>query len=382
MTKKLSPIASNALIAEINKEMPQLTKIEQYLAQDADINYQSDVDGYTALMLAVDRDDEPLVNYLLIQGANPLIQNHHKEKASDIALSHSPIYLLLKNYELLFATMQNDLAGVKAALDAGANINFQGQGGYCALLIAVEQSCLEIVEFLMRSGAYLGLELDDNRGVLELASDKIIYKTLDCGIPLPDDVKRKLLDPDDEDEEKWEKGRLKTLADRKGQPFALSQLKMHPLGKDFRPASTEAQLEELANHFGHPLPQSLKEIFIHYNGCRPLLDYYADDEDSSIYYFYYLDENRDSVGNIWCAIKAHAEYLNSDTLPIAEDSYGGVFFLKWVEGNAQVWLFQYGDQPFAYEDNEEEDENKMPYAFRLIKTSLDEWLEALYAVEE
>lgn len=149
MSDKPSLVESKALLTEMSKEFPKLSKVDQLLEQGADINYQSERGGYTSLMLAVERGDEQSVSFLLQQNANPLIQNHHNKIASDIALNHFSIYQLLKNYELLFATTANDLAGVQAALVAGAYINFQGQGGYSAILIAVEQSCLEIVELLM-----------------------------------------------------------------------------------------------------------------------------------------------------------------------------------------------------------------------------------------
>lgn len=175
-----------------------------------------------------------------------------------------------------------------------------------------------------------------------------------------------------EDEERWEKGRLKTLAARKGQPFNLSQLKMQPMDMDFASAPTAEQFTELAHHFGHSLPASFKEIFTHYNGGRPMLNYYGDDEDSSISHFYTIDEERSSAGNIWWAISTFSKYLGKETLPFAQDDYGGIYYLKWVRKTAQVWLYQYGDQPFDYEE-------ETPTTCNFISDSLDTWLESLYA---
>ncbi|KTD18480.1 ankyrin repeat domain-containing protein [Legionella jordanis] len=378
MVKKNSLYISKAFLAEINKEHRKPDKIKQYLADGANINYQNENDGYTALMIAVDKDDEPLVTYLLQQGANPLIKNHHQEIASDLALTHSPIYHLLKNHELLFATLQNDIRGVKAALAAGANINFQGPGEYTALMIAAEQDLLEIVELLIISGADISLERSDGWDALCLSKGGLVYKTLEYGKPFTPEQKKKMMEDDDEDEERFEKGRLRALADRKGQPFALNQLKMHPMDGVFKPAPTASQFAELEQHFGHPLPASLKEILTHYNGCFPLLNYYGDDEYSSISFFYGLDENRDSPANIWWSIDSFSKYLGRETLPFAEDRYGGVYYLKWVKGKAQVWLFQYGDQPFDHED----DNYTMPTAYNLISESLDALLESLYAVQD
>jgi hypothetical protein len=377
MTNNLSSDASKALLAEMSKELPQLSKIEQYVAQGSDINYQSEADGYTALMLAVDRDDEPLVNYLLQNGANPLIQNHQKEIASNIALTHSPIYQLLKNYELLAATAANDIAGVKTALAAGANINFQGQGGYCAILIAVEQSCLEIVELLMVSGADLSLRTNDRHGVFSLVKDDFIYKTLDYGKPFNEEQKRKLSEPEEEDEERFEKGRLKTLAERKGQQFSLTQLKI----SESSPAASKEQLTALEKHFGHPLPHLLREIFTYYNGGEPELRYFGEEGKRTLHYFYVLNEHKDYFANVWYVIRAFSNYLGLHSLPFAEDNYGGIYYLKWSEGKEQVWLFQYGDQPFASEDSDEMDEEKMPYTHSQITNSLNQFLEGLYEIK-
>ncbi len=392
---------SKTLLAEISKDMPQLSKIEQYLSEGADINYQSEEDGYTALMLAVDRDDEPLVNYLLIQGANPLIQNHHKEKASDIALSHSPIYQLLKNYEFLAAAATLDIPAVKAALNSDVDVNFQGQGGYTALLIAVEESCIEIVEFLLRHGAdinyqeedgytalmiavknkdeqlatfliqqganlflknhlqltasdlaepntalykllknhelLLATQLEDSEKVkdalakgadinfqgsggytaimiavknnsLNMVEQLIIYKpnfyrktdegfsvntfvqddliqhTLHLCKPLTHEEKVAFLEAmsinwseDKEDEERFERGRLKMLADKKGQPFNLSQLQFSCMN----PPASEEEIEALQDYIGHPLPELYKEICRHFNGGNPKLCYYDDEDGGS-----------------------------------------------------------------------------------------------------
>lgn len=376
--KNTSLDASKALLTEINNPQPQLTKIKQYLDDGADINYQSEEDGYTALMLAVDNDDEPTVTYLLEQGADPLVQNQHKEIASNLALTYSPIYQTLKNYELLFATVDNDITAVKAALDAGANVNFQGQAGYTALLIAVEQSQLELVELLMVKGADLTLERDDKMSALELASDDLIYRTIFAKEPLDDETKQMIKDMNDHT--RWEKGRLKSLADRKGQPFALSQLKMYPTDEHFKPAPSDAQLAELEQHFGHPLPFYLKEILIHYNGCHPTLDYFDENLNISIDYFYFVDEHRDADGSIWNIINNYADDLGPETLPFAEDDFGGIFFLKWVKGKAQVWLFQYGDDAYNDYDEESEDEDETPTSYTFIKNSFEELLEAMYAI--
>ncbi|MBA2710759.1 MAG: ankyrin repeat domain-containing protein [Tatlockia sp.] len=502
MTFDLSPIASKALLDEISKDLPELSKIERYISEGADINYQSEEDGYTALMLAVDRDDEPLVNYLLQQGANPLIHNHHKEKASEIALSHSPIYQLLKNHELLAAAASHDIPTIQAALDSGADVNFQGQGGYTALIIAVEESCIEIVEFLIKQGADIDYRLEENgyttlmfavnkkdelmatfliqQGVdlflknhlqqtasdlaepntelykllknhellvatqledsekvkdalakgadinfqgkggytaimiavknknlnmVELlitykpnfyrktdegltinsfADDNLILKTLQVCRPLTSEEKEAFLVAINtswsEDEERYERGRLKMLADRNGQPFKLSQLGF----KDIEPPASEEEIEALHGFIGHPLPELYKNICRYFNGGDPkLCDY--DNEDggwntNNIGCFFQVNNDRTKSNNIWNKIENFSSILAKDVLPFAGDHYGlSIFYLKWEAGNIQVWRLLYGDLAAEIDEDEFEEHG---YVHVLINESFDAFLESLYAAED
>ncbi len=127
---------SELFFEECAREITEIEKIEKLLTTGADINFQSSADGYTALMLAVDKDDELVVAFLLDNGANPYTKNYYGEIASDLALRYSPIYRLIKNYELLFASFLNDIDAVKLAIACGANIQFKGIHGYTALMIA------------------------------------------------------------------------------------------------------------------------------------------------------------------------------------------------------------------------------------------------------
>lgn len=374
--------SSKALLAEIRKEPRSQAIIEQCLAEGADINYQDEGDGYTALMLAVDKDDEPLVAYLLQQGANPLIKNHHQEIASALALTHSPIYQLIKNYELLFATLNNDMFTVKAALAAGANINFQGQGGYTPILVAAENNFLELVEFFMVNGADLSLRCNDGRGVYFLSTDTLINRTLDYGKPFTTEQKKKLLEIESEDDEnRFEKGRLKTLAARKGRPFALSQLQFNSIEK---PASNE-EIQELQDYIGHPLPEIYKEICRNFNGGRPKLNYYADSDLATIGFFITVTSRKNTINSVWSEIEHNVASLgfDPDILPIAYDSFNQSFFyLKWVNGKAQVWRFLYGDMAIEFREEDEENYEKHGYVHIFINESLEGFLESLYAIED
>jgi len=158
--------------------------------------------------------------------------------------------------------------------------------------------------------------------------------------------------------------------------FDLSKLDFTPIyGENFTPPSTENQLSELESHFGHKLPDKYKEILQKYNGCRPGSKKNHDELKSSISYFYSLSENKAFPGCIWKAIANCSLYIGADSLPIAEkSSEDGVFFLKFIDGKTQVWMFQYGD--FVDEDVET-NINGIPYDLFLVTESFDELLESL-----
>ena len=126
-------------------------------------------------MIAVDVQNERIVEYLLNQGANPLVRNRFGELASDLASRHTKIFQTLKGFELLSATVEDDLYLVRALIQADPTIiDFRGVGGYTALLIAVEQSNEEIVAFLLENGADFNIINDNGDGVLTLACEESI----------------------------------------------------------------------------------------------------------------------------------------------------------------------------------------------------------------
>lgn len=376
MPQPLSEI-SHALCIEAGKEQPELQKIKDYITQGADINSQLK-DGFTPLMLAVDNDDELLATYLLQQGANPLIKNHHQEIASDIALIHSPIYQLLKNYELLAATAANDVPTARAALTAGADVNFQGKNGCTALLIAAEAGLLEMVELLLLNGADSSITRDDGWDCLLLATDSLVFDTIENGAPFTEEVKKWLLRKEPMDYGCWDRWRAKALESRKGQPFTVNQLKFTLI----QPPPSQSEIEKVQNHFGHPLPPMLLEIFNHYNGGTPELDHCGTNGCWNISYFYSLDEKTKSPSNIWWAINTFSDDLGPNTLPFAETYDNDIYFLKWVNGKAQVWLLGYQESEYGHDYDDDDDNDETVTASECIFDSLDMFLEALYAAKD
>lgn len=170
---------SSLLLQELVSSMEaNAERIDELLDSGADINYQNSK-GFTALMLAVDAGNERIAEYLLRNGANPLIRNKRGCTARQLASQHSGLSHILKAYELITATMNADLPAIKALLRTDNSIiDFQGPGGYSALLIAVEQNMVEIVNYLLAQGASLEVTSDKGESVFELVNSKAIMKLL------------------------------------------------------------------------------------------------------------------------------------------------------------------------------------------------------------
>jgi ankyrin repeat protein len=90
-----------------------------------------DADGNTALILAVEKNDNALVEALIRAGANLDIKNKRG------------------NCAILLATRQQNLIIVQLLLDAGANVNARGPEGDCALLLATEDQNVRILQMLL-----------------------------------------------------------------------------------------------------------------------------------------------------------------------------------------------------------------------------------------
>lgn len=168
-----------SLLKEVEKFDAKARDIKTLLDKGADINYQDEKNGYTALMIAVDAQSDRIAEYLLNQSANPLLLNKAGEKASDLASSDSPIHQRLKGFELIAAALTGDLTAVRLAINTNASINFKGIGGYTPLLIAVENKHVDVVRFLLSRGADITITRNDGQGPLELVTDETILELLD-----------------------------------------------------------------------------------------------------------------------------------------------------------------------------------------------------------
>ena len=373
MSNKKSKKASLLLLDEMKQDKPQLEIIKKLLAEGADINFQSQEDGYTALMMAVDADDEGMVSFLLGHGADPLIKNKNNEIAANISQSQSFIYLLLKDSELVNAVIGNDVSAIDKALMYGAEVNARGVGGNTALMIAVENDYRDVVDFLLECGADTSLVRDDGSDVYSLVTDQAISEALKSDSSLSSENKvTEYIDGSN----KLKKARLQSLAARGGNKFDISQLEF----SEMSPAPSECQISEVEAHFGHQLPGALKAIYIQYNGGQPKLDRFGEYGEFFLSHFYTVNKSRDKSGTLLWAIDCFSRYLGSETLPFAEDYIGGVLFLRWLNGSAEVWLLRCGEE--ALDDLEHYvDDDGNPISISFVCESIDIFLEGLYAVD-
>jgi len=179
---KLSPtIKQSRLLHEyVSRPDTQIQKIDDYLNAGADLDYQ-DGKGVTCVMVALDANNERIAEYLLKKGANPFLINKHGHTAKDFLSSQTIMLQIIKGYELLFATTQNNVRLAQTLLKTDTSIiNFQGNYGYTPLHIAVEQDNAELVELFLTYGADLTIPLRDGRGVFELVKSEMIIQLLNA----------------------------------------------------------------------------------------------------------------------------------------------------------------------------------------------------------
>lgn len=185
---------NNRLIEAASTLLPQVRLLKNCLIAGANINYQN-LEGETALMQAVRMQYDRVVEYLLKQGANPLLVNQHNQMASELIPSYSSTYFIVKNYELLFAALTNDLPRLQSILMIEGLLDFQTPSGNSALLIAVEQNQLTMVDCLLTEGASLTLTRLTGQGVFDLASTPSMRQLLQTYQALRQGVNYPISDP-------------------------------------------------------------------------------------------------------------------------------------------------------------------------------------------
>lgn len=159
------------LLEHIASPEAQIQKIDEYLNK-THINYKNH-NGYTPLMIAVDMQNDRIAEYLLKIGADPLQKNNKGRTARDLTSRNSAIHQIIKGYELLFFTQSGNLSAIHSLLNNDpALIDFQGNNGYTALLVAVELDMFDIVEYLLSREACIYITCEDGNGVFDLIKDQ------------------------------------------------------------------------------------------------------------------------------------------------------------------------------------------------------------------
>ncbi|KTD26229.1 ankyrin repeat domain-containing protein [Legionella maceachernii] len=170
---------NHKLIEIVTGIYPQVRPLKKILLEGADINYQDSAAGYTPLMFLVVNHHDRIAEYLLYQGANPLIKNYESKLASELISPIDTVFPMLKDFELLFAVLDNEFSAAENALAGGALINCRNRRSYTPLMIAVEQNQEEMVEFLLLQGATPSLTLANGQYLTDLTCNPLILDLLE-----------------------------------------------------------------------------------------------------------------------------------------------------------------------------------------------------------
>ena len=171
---------------------------------------------------------------------------------------------------------------------------------------------------------------------------------------------------DNNNETRYERGRLQMLEEKKKHPFSLSQLQFDRI----KPPAAEEEIEKLQDYVGHPLPELYKEICRYFHGGMPQLDCFEDVDGALVKmgYFYSVVNAKEKGYNIWKVIKNFRSELGTDCLPFAGDSLGlSTFYLKWVNDKVQVWRLLYGELAGEYLGYDDDEEEESDYCHVLVK---------------
>lgn len=172
-------IKNNAcLIDAIDNLNPRVRYIKKLLTAGADINHQTNINRHTPLMIASTRQHARIVDYLLRQGADPLIKNKENKIASELIPCDAPTYLTLKDFELISAVLTDNIHAAEVLISIGALIDTQGVYGYTPLMIAAEKNNAAMVDFLLLQGANPDLTLKNGQKAFDLTYDAAIHHLL------------------------------------------------------------------------------------------------------------------------------------------------------------------------------------------------------------
>eukprot|EP00746_Dinoflagellata_sp_MGD_P165987 gnl/MRDRNA2_/MRDRNA2_95591_c0_seq1.p1 gnl/MRDRNA2_/MRDRNA2_95591_c0~~gnl/MRDRNA2_/MRDRNA2_95591_c0_seq1.p1 ORF type:complete len:821 (+),score=211.88 gnl/MRDRNA2_/MRDRNA2_95591_c0_seq1:85-2547(+) len=125
----------------------------------AGVNYNlADADGRTALMWASRHGHTGAVTHLLKKGIDLEITDKAGLTVADHAREYQELRVLLGvtqdlQDQLLHAARQNDMEGVRRAIEAGINVNMKDPDGWTPIMWAAMHGSLDLVQLLLRHGA-------------------------------------------------------------------------------------------------------------------------------------------------------------------------------------------------------------------------------------
>jgi hypothetical protein len=123
----------------------------------------------------------------------------------------------------------------------------------------------------------------------------------------------------------------------------LDELNINDGGKKItRPAPSEKQIKDFQEQFKLSLPKEYIELLQYSNGGHPELDSFRiENEDSidlwGINRFYHLDDDKQSLENLWRATEEWQKVLGTSIVPIENDGGGNQICLD-MSSNGAVFL--------------------------------------------
>lgn len=138
-----------------------LKQIQQLIANGVDVNGIGSCNR-TALSLAIQGDQIPVIETLLDAGADPNLPN----KTNDNLIGNYPLMIAASTF---FATNRGDM--VRLLIQGGEDINQQDAQGNTALMHALGYSDIDVIETLIKAGADLNIK--DNQGNTALMMAKL-----------------------------------------------------------------------------------------------------------------------------------------------------------------------------------------------------------------
>ena len=178
-------------------------RVQDLLSDGANVNYQNE-DGWTALMFAADaiNGNADIVRALLDAGADINIRSRMGERARNLTYTQEnqeirymlqaadeeaeaedeeevPVENVLNlNEELLLAATRGDHRRVQDLLSDGADVNFQDNNGYTALMLATINGKVDTVRTLLDSGADATVETVIGDTLMDLTYNQEIINLL------------------------------------------------------------------------------------------------------------------------------------------------------------------------------------------------------------